>query len=84
MGDPSISAWVTRIVGVVLIVLVVFVLFWPILVERHTGAQTATLSAACTTLVAHMRQQATGGAGFTRAVAHPECWSAEVSERAQP
>jgi glycerol uptake facilitator-like aquaporin len=91
MGDPSIRAWVARIVGAVLIVLVVFVLFWPILVERQTGAQTATLSAACTKLVAHMRQQPTGGAGFTQAVAHPECWSAEVStpsiplgERAQP
>jgi hypothetical protein len=32
---------VARIVGAVLIVLVVFVLFWPILVERQTGAQTA-------------------------------------------
>ena len=66
------AAWAARIVGVICLVL--FLLFWPILVERHNSGP-VSLSVACSKMVAHMRQQpiTVGGADITQAVAHPEC-----------
>jgi hypothetical protein len=79
MGDLSISTWAARIVGVGLFFLVLFVLFWPILIERHSNLETVNLRTACGDMIAQMRQQSTSGAGFTQAVAHPECWSAQAA-----
>jgi len=74
------AAWAVRIVGVISLVL--FLLFWPILVERHSSAPTVRLGVACSNMAARMRQQpSAASADITQVVAHPECWSEQANTR---
>jgi hypothetical protein len=74
------AAWAARIV--VVISLVLFLLFWPILVDRHSSAPTVRLGVACSNLAARMRQQpSVTSADITQVVAHPECWSEQANTR---
>ena len=75
------AAWAALIVGVISLVL--FLLFWPILIERHSSAPTIRLGVACSHMAARMRQQPTSvaSADITQAVAHPECWSEQANTR---
>ena len=68
-----VAGWAARIIG--LIFLLLFLLFWPILVERHSDGPALKLGVACSNMAARMRQQPTGGADLTQLVANPECWS---------
>jgi hypothetical protein len=94
MRDPTIrltrpdrasdAAWAARIVGVTFIfLLLLFVLFWPILAERHSDRLMVKLGVACSDMVAHIGQAHASGGDFTQhwPTVHPECWPAW---RAQP
>jgi hypothetical protein len=90
MGDPRIIRLdrifrlAGRIVGVSLFfLLLIFLLFWPILVERHSDVRAGNLATACDYMIAQIRQQPTSGAGFTP-VAQPECWPAQANTDSTP
>jgi hypothetical protein len=92
MGDPRViglyrvvaATLVARIVGVsFLILLLIFLLFWPILVERHLDVRPGNLATACDYMVAQIRQQSKSSVGFTP-VAQPECWRAQANTGSAP
>jgi hypothetical protein len=73
-----------RIVGVsFMLLLLTFLLFWPILVERHSDVRAGNLATACDYMVAQIRQQPTSGAGFTP-VTNPECLPAQANTDSLP
>jgi hypothetical protein len=90
MGNPTINAssvrvsaaGLARLVGATFIfVLVLFALFWPM---WHSGELKVKLGVACGDMIAQMRGQQTNNAGFTLAVAQPECWPMEEHRRPSP